>query len=213
MIARRYPLVSAVCSLVLALTAVGARADQESFPATTDSPRETVATLILGLVQMADRHGGGTVEERYRFVESFVVRTHDLPYIAEFALRRQWGTLTEEQRLRFVETFQRLSVMTYAARFRNVANDAFRVPLDVGEPDANGRVQVTTAIKREGQPDVSLEYLVQREGADWKIINIVADGVSDLALKRAEYQRVFASGGIEGLIAELGQQTDRLDGG
>ena len=44
----------------------------------------------------------------------------------------------------------------------------------------------------------------------WRIINIVADGVSDLALKRAEYQRVFASGGIDGLVAELEQQTRAL---
>jgi phospholipid transport system substrate-binding protein len=102
--------------------------------------------------------------------------------------------------------------MTYAARFGKVAPDAFR-PLEAGAPDANGRVQVTTAIKRESQPDVTLEYLLQPDGDDWKIINIVADGVSDLALKRAEYQRVFASGGIEGLIAELEQQTERLGGG
>jgi phospholipid transport system substrate-binding protein len=60
---------------------------------------------------------------------------------------------------------------------------------------------------------VSLEYLLQRAGTDWRIINIVADGVSDLALKRAEYQRLFGSGGIEGLIAELEQQTERLERG
>jgi phospholipid transport system substrate-binding protein len=57
---------------------------------------------------------------------------------------------------------------------------------------------------------VSLEYLLQPDGDDWRIINIVADGVSDLALKRAEYQRVFSSAGISGLIAELEQQTERL---
>jgi phospholipid transport system substrate-binding protein len=120
--------------------------------------------------------------------------------------------LNDDERQRFVAAFQRLSVMTYAARFANVAPDAFR-PLDAGMPDASGRVQVKTAIKREGQADVSLEYLLQQDGDDWKIINIVADGVSDLALKRAEYQRLFASGGIEGLIAELERQTNRLDGG
>lgn len=97
-------------------------------------------------------------------------------------------------------------------RFRNVAPDAFR-PIEAGAPDASGRVQVTTAIKREGQPDVSFEYVLQQDGEHWKIINIVADGVSDLALKRAEYQRLFASGGIEGLIAELEQQTQRLEDG
>jgi hypothetical protein len=42
-------------------------------------------------------------------------------------------------------------------------------------------------------------------------MNIVVDGVSDLALKRAEHQRVFASGGIWGLIAEIQKQTERLE--
>ena len=59
-------------------------------------------------------------------------------------------------------------------------------------------------------PDVPLEYLLQEGPDGWRIINIVADGVSDLALKRAEYQRVFSSGGIEALIAELEEQTRRL---
>jgi hypothetical protein len=33
----------------------------------------------------------------------------------------------------------------------------------------------------------ALEYLSQAKGEQWRIISIVADGVSDLALKRAEY--------------------------
>ncbi len=177
----------------------------------TDSPAATIASLQQGLVEAA-RGKPAAIDERYRQLEPLIVATHDLPYIAEFALRRQWGSLAEADRRRFIEAFQRLSVTTYAARFGNVATDAFR-PIEAGAPDANGRVRVTTAIKREGQPDVSFEYLVQRDGESWKIINIVADGVSDLALKRAEYQRVFASGGIDGLIAELEQQTQRLERG
>jgi phospholipid transport system substrate-binding protein len=180
--------------------------------AATDSPGATVASLQQALVAASRARSNATVEERYRALEPVIVATHDLPYIAEFALRRQWGSLTEAERQRFVAAFQRLSVMTYAARFGNVAADAFR-PLEAGAPDANGRVQVTTAIRREGQPDVSLEYLLQQDGEHWTIINIVADGVSDLALKRAEYQRVFASGGIAGLIAEIEQQTQRLERG
>ena len=206
MIARRKVLAAGL-GLALAMNVLDARAAEG-----TGSSLDTIKTLQATLVDSARRLGKAPVAERYRALEPTIVKTHDLPYIAEFSLRRQWPMLTDGERQRFVAAFQRLSVMTYAARFGNVAPDAFR-PLEAGMPDANGRVQVTTAIKREGQPDVSLEYLLQPDGEDWKIINIVADGVSDLALKRAEYQRVFASGGIEGLIAELEQQTDRLEGG
>jgi phospholipid transport system substrate-binding protein len=207
MIARRELLTAGIFGLALAAGALDVRAAEG-----TGSSLETITTLQAALVDTARRLGKASVAERYRALEPAIVRTHDLPYIAEFALRRQWPMLTDAERQRFVAAFQRLSVMTYAARFGNVAPDTFR-PLEAGMPDANGRVQVKTAIKREGQGDVSFEYLLQQDGDDWKIINIVADGVSDLALKRAEYQRLFASGGIEGLIAELEQQTARLAGG
>jgi phospholipid transport system substrate-binding protein len=207
MIARRNLLSVGLCGLALAANVFAARAAEG-----TGSSLDTITTLQATLVDTARRLGKAPVAERYRALEPTIVNTHNLPYIAEFALRRQWATLTDEERQRFVAAFQRLSVMTYAARFGNVAPDAFR-PLEAGAQDPNGRVQITTAIKREGRPDVSLEYLLQQDGDDWRIINIVADGVSDLALKRAEYQRVFASGGIEGLIAELEEQTERLQRG
>lgn len=191
--------------------ALAVRAMAADEPIATDSPTATIASLQQALVAARDRPNA-TVDERYRALEPAIVETHNLPYIAEFALRRQWVALTDRDRQRFVAAFQRLSVMTYAARFGTVTRDAFR-PIEAGAPDANGRVEVTTAIKREGQPDVTLQYLLQRDGESWRIINIVADGVSDLALKRAEYQRVFAAGGIDGLIAELEQQTQRLERG
>ncbi len=174
----------------------------------TDSPVATVTTLQQGLIEAAEL--GGTIEERYRALEALIVATHDLPYIAEFALRRQWSGLAEADRQRFVVAFRRLSVMTYAARFQAVGRGTFR-PIEQGNSlDASGRAQVTTAVARADMPDVSLEYLLHESQEGWRIINIVADGVSDLALKRAEYQRLFANGGIDALVVELEAQTERL---
>jgi phospholipid transport system substrate-binding protein len=78
-----------------------------------------------------------------------------------------------------------------------------------GAPEG-GRANVTTAVARTEGGDVPLEYLLQERDGRWKIINVVADGVSDLALKRAEYQRILAAGTLDTLIAELEAQTQRL---
>ena len=56
---------------------------------------------------------------------------------------------------------------------------------------------MTAAIVRPDAADVPLEYLLEQRPDGWKIINIIADGVSDLALKRAEYQRVLGGGTLE----------------
>lgn len=175
----------------------------------TDTPEATIATLQRGLIAVAQQSPHATVDERYKALEPIVVATHDLPYIAEFALRRQWPQLAAADRARFIAAFQRLSVMTYAARFVNVGPSTFR-PIVLGAPSEAGRAQVTTGVARGAQPDVSFEYLLRQENGGWRIINIVADGVSDLALKRAEYQRVLGNGTLDALIKELEMQAERL---
>jgi phospholipid transport system substrate-binding protein len=190
-----------------AVVGSGARAGDTDIA--TDTAVATVQSLQRGLIRASQQTPSATVDERYRALEPLIVGTHDLPYIAEFALRRQWPTLSETDRARFVAAFQRLSVMTYAARFVNVGPNTFR-PI-VQEPDTEaGRAHVSTAIARPDAPDVSMEYLLQRGNGGWRIVNIVADGVSDLALKRAEYQGILASGTLDTLIAELQSQTERL---
>ena len=191
----------------MAIATPRARSQQNRWA--TDSPLATIMSLQQGLIAVARGPSNASSEERFRALEPLILATHDLPYIAEFALRRQWASLGEVERQRFIAGFQRLSVMTYAVRFKAVGSDAFRA-VTPGTTVTGGRVQVTTAVARMDQPDVSLEYLLQQDETGWRIVNIIADGVSDLALKRAEYQRVFASGGLEGLLAELETQTEQL---
>jgi phospholipid transport system substrate-binding protein len=175
----------------------------------TDTPRATVETLHRGLVAAARDAGNAPVAERFHLLEPVVAATHDLPYIAEFALRRQWPSLSASERERFVEAFERLSVTTYASRFRGITADTFTL---TGEQEAaGGRVQVDAAIVRPDADAVPLEYLLEQRDGAWRIINIVADGVSDLALKRAEYQRLLADGTVEDLIDDLEAQAARLE--
>jgi phospholipid transport system substrate-binding protein len=39
----------------------------------------------------------------------------------------------------------------------------------------------------------------------WKIFDVVANGVSDLSLKRATYSTTFKSSGVNGVIEEIKQ--------
>jgi len=177
-------------------------------PIATDTPEATVASLHRGLVAASQAHPGNDVDARFKALEPLVEQTHDLAYIAEFALRKQWPTLSDADKKRFIAAFEKLSVMTYATRFKNVTEGTFKSGPATIE---SGRAHVLTSIPRQGQPDVSLDYMLEQKSASWRIINIIADGVSDLALKRAEYQRILGSGSLDDLIKELEAQTARLE--
>lgn len=182
-----------------------ARADE---PAA--GPRAVVETLHAALVEAAQPDAASlSPAARYERLYPVVTATHDLAYIAELTIRRQWRELDADQRARFVAAFERLSVMTYASRFEAVGRDTFRI-LSVSDPSAQ-RVQVDAEIVRREDRNVPLEYTLEDRGAGWRIVNIFADGVSDLALRRAEYQRILADGTLDDLIAHIESQTAALE--
>ena len=165
-----------------------------------ESPLASVTALHEALVAAA--HAEPTsVRQRYQRLAPVISATHDLPFIARFATRRYWDDFDLEQRDVFVEQFSRLSGMTYAARFASVSADTFSVKQT--EVQESGRVQVLATIRRDAQPDIPIEYLLHETSAGWKIINVIADGVSDLALKRAEYRAAIEAGGIEELLGDI----------
>jgi len=177
--------------------------------AAAEAATAVVRALHAALVAVAADAAHTSRDERYRLLEPTILATHDLPYIAELTIRRQWRDLDAEERHRFVAAFTRLSVMTYASRFAGVGPDAFT--LRGTEPAGDGRLEVHAAIVRPGEDDISLDYLLHVRDGEWRIVNILADGVSDLALKRAQYQRVLGDGGtIADLIALLGAEADAL---
>jgi phospholipid transport system substrate-binding protein len=206
--------IGAALALLAASTLLGRGTHAAEPPVATDTPVATIESLHRGLVALASDPRSAGLAERYRALEPLIEQTHDLPYIAEFALRRQWPALSESDRARFIAAFERLSVTTYASRFGNVTAATFKTidgTADGAEAPEQGRVTVRTAITRPGERDIPLEYLLQQKDGAWRIVNIVADGVSDLALKRAEYQGVLASGSIGDLIEHLDEQTAQLE--
>jgi phospholipid transport system substrate-binding protein len=196
----------AMAAVLAAFFSVRAHADA---PISTDTPEATVESLHRGLVAASQAHPGNDVDARFKALEPLIEQTHDLAYIAEFALRKQWPTLSDADKKRFIAAFEKLSVMTYASRFKNATESTFKS----GGPAKveSGRAHVLTSIPRQGQPDVSLDYMLEQKNGSWRIINIIADGVSDLALKRAEYQRILGTGSLDDLIKELEAQTARLE--
>jgi phospholipid transport system substrate-binding protein len=174
----------------------------------TESPEATIESLHSGLLALAEEQTDAGAESSYRALLPLIVATHDLEFIAEFTIRRHWPSLGETDRSRFTAAFEHLSVMTYASRFAGVDANTF-APVETSSA-SSGRAEVHSAIRRPNDGDIPLEYVLQHGEGGWRIINIVVDGVSDLALKRAEYQSVIAEGGINGLLAHIDEQVARL---
>ena len=207
-ISERFSLPKPLLGLIVAGALSSAAGQAPLPPDACADPRACIETLHQGLVTLSDSAAQGDLEDRYARLEPLISTTHDLAYIARVAVRRHWSGFSVEEQEAFVQAFARLSVMTYASRFVTLSDDTFRI-LEVNESGTD-RAQVIASISREPQPDIPMEYLLQERAGSWQIVNVIADGVSDLALRRSEYQRILADGSADDLLAELERQIEAL---
>jgi len=142
---------------------------------------------------------------RYDRLAPVITAGFDMPFVAKTALGKYWETLSEEQKSKFIEVFSRLSIATYAANFDAYSGERFKV---VSEKEVSGgRVLVQTQLIKSDGGQVQLDYLLHRTDSQWRIINIVAEGVSDLALKRADYTSFIKNKGFDSLLIKLNEKV------
>ena len=162
---------------------------------------------LIGVMKQADKLG---YQGRYERLAPAVDKSHDLVEIARVALGRYWHKLTKEQKEKFIETFRQLSIATYANKFASYSSEEFRF-VSAEDTEKGDRLVRTLLIDAAGG-EVHLDYLLRYHDGRWAIINIIANGVSDLALKRSEYSRVLRREGYDALIAKLEEKVARYSG-
>ena len=105
---------------------------------------------------------------------------------------------------RLVDLLRRLSVATYADRFDKFEGQRFERQ---GVQTSKSGSVVKTVIVRSNGERVSLHYYF-RAG---KIFNVVADGVSDLALRRSDYGSILKREGLAALFKHVEQNVAELE--
>ena len=176
---------------------------------TAQAPAATVEALHGTLREIMEHATTLGYSGRRDRVAPVVAATFDLPFIARLVLGRYWTDLGESQRGDMVAIFTRLTVATYATRFDGYDGERF-VTLRVQE-SSKGRRVVRTELQKSSGEAVNLDYVLHQIEGDWRIVNVVANGVSDLSLKRTEYVSIMDGEGFAGLLTKLNQQVDAYE--
>jgi len=166
---------------------------------------DTVINLQNSLIELMKNSDFDYVQ-RFEQIAPIVDATLDIPTISSLVLGKTWRELDEVQKSFFLKKFRELSISTYAYRFSSYNNEQFEIIEQ--EPPNRGRVVVTSELQLQNKPPIGFEYHLHESGGDWRIVNIVVEGVSDLALKRGEYNAVLSDGNFDDLITELERQIE-----
>ncbi|WP_233144552.1 ABC transporter substrate-binding protein [Methyloprofundus sedimenti] len=161
--------------------------------------------VLLDVMQQGDKLN---FEQRFEILKPAVLKSHDLAKITRIVVSKEWQTLTTEQKKELIRLFSTLSIASYAHYFNSFSGQSFKV--ESAKALSPGQTYVHTFLMLPDDKDVSMDYLLKKTGDEWRIINIITNGVSDLALKRSEYVAVIQKSGFDALLAELSVKIEKF---
>lgn len=143
---------------------------------------------------------------RYDKLKESVSNSHDLSKIARIVVGKEWEKLTVPQQQQLSDVFSKLSIASYAHNFKDYSGESFT--FETEEETKLGGAVIHTILNIPDDKPVKFDYMLKEKGDSWRIINIIANGVSDLALKRSEYTTILQREGFDALIAKINEKID-----
>ena len=167
---------------------------------------EDLHAALLKVMKNAEELG---YHGRYQKLAPVIAASYDFPFIARVVVGRHWRKFTPEQKKQFVLTFTKLSIATYANRFDGYSGERFKT-LSGEELKGDHFLVKTILIKANGE-EVDLDYVLHQNNNAWRIINVIAQGVSDLSLKRADYTAYLKKNDFNKLLEKIKEKIKRYE--
>ena len=172
------------------------------------SPEAFVSETGARVLSSLGEKGLDSTEHTRRF-RGFLNEAFDLPAITRFVLGRYWRTASEEERSEFSSLFEKYLVQAYANRFRDLGDKKLTVLRS--EELTGGQTFVISEIEAEGSSPVKVNWRIRRADPEFKITDVLVEGVSMSVTQRDEFASVIAQNGgrIDGLLRILRKKTRR----
>ncbi|MDE2149899.1 MAG: ABC transporter substrate-binding protein [Gammaproteobacteria bacterium] len=191
---------AAAANAANAADTAGTTAAADAAPTAAAVPVEQLHRALIAAMKGGKRLG---YRGRYDKLKPVVENSFDFPFIARLILGPDWDKLSGPQRQSLEAALAKLSLSSYAREFDGYSGESFQ---RMSARALGNDVLERYLFKPSSGDVIHFDYQLHRSAAGWKIANVVVDGVSDLALKRGQYRKLFQEKGFEGLIAWIDKQ-------
>ncbi len=149
-----------------------------------------------------------THEQREEKFHQLLAEAFDLEQIGKFVVGRHYAKMTPEQRTEYHKLFGAFLIKTYARRLGGYSGEAFTIV--AVRPGDDDQVLVRSRIERPGSPALDCDWKLRVADGQFRIIDLVVEGISMSVAQRQDFASVVSGSGIDGLMAALRARVDRL---
>ncbi len=140
--------------------------------------------------------------EKQAQLTSVFTDTVDINWIARFAVGKNWQQMSATQQSEYISNYRKFLISSYVPVFKKYNGQ--KVLIKHINPVGNEQYVVTTEIQSDnsGVP-YKVEYRVKRTDGQYKVRDIIAEGVSMINTQRSDFGSIVAERGIPALNQDL----------
>ena len=178
-------------------------------PALGAEPQEKIRTTADGVIVILQDPELSQVE-RYERITELVRAGFHFPVMSRAVLGVHWRRAEPAQRERFVELFAEFLEASYRERIEAYMDQYTDEEVKyLNERIDEDRAEVETAII-SGSKEIPVLYRMLREGGEWRVYDVVIEGVSLVRTYRDTFGEIARNQGVDGLIERLQEKIREL---
>ena len=157
---------------------------------------------VLQLLKEPSLQGDTRKEERRKVVRAEMETRFAWEDSARACLGRHWLKRTPAEKAEFVKLFSEFLKDTYSDKVATYYGDLDKVDYQ-GEKIQADYASVKLVLTTKAKVDHPLEYRMEKAGDDWKVYDVVIEGVSMVKNYRDQFDAIIAKSSYEELIKEI----------
>jgi phospholipid transport system substrate-binding protein len=143
--------------------------------------------------------------------DEVVIPNVDFIALSQSVLGVSWRKATPEQREVFEREFRALLINSYLASISRADYQGQSIKyLPLRNPPTGDRAEVDAEIEQPNGPLIHAQFrMYRRDGAGWKVYDVVVEGVSLVITQRSSFSSIIRDKGLGGLIALLEERNNK----
>lgn len=161
---------------------------------------------VIDILKDPKLKGDAGKKQKQQKIEIIADKMFDYIELSKQTLGMNWNKLSADQRKEFVSLFKNMLRNTYIDRITSYTNQKITYGKEIPLSDSKVEVQ-TTIISSSGQTPIN--YRVIKKGDDWKIYDVVIEGVSLVSNYRTQFRDILANNPPQALIDTLRKKAGK----
>ena len=179
------------------------------FPAFAGVPLDTVKANVNGVIEVLrdpklQGESGKKVKEQR--IAAAAEKLFDFVELSKRTLGLNWNKFTADQRKEFVGLFKTILKDAYVDKITTYTNE--QVNFTKEAPLSEATVEVQSGVVTKGG-ETPIYYRVIKKGNEWKVYDVVIEGVSLISNYRTQFREILGNNPPETLLETLRKKAGK----